>query len=208
VALALVPDVAAAQFQGNNLTGTEGQSIGSPSSPVELGVTDFNPSSGVINWGDGTSSTCAINPSPPYPPCFWQTAGEFGGPIYGYHTYTEQDAINPSNGLEVPYGYTIDWYDDVGAFVADFTGTARIADAPLTVTKVSSPSLVGATAPVTVARFTDADPGGHLGDYTANITWGDGTATDSNATISVPPARGSSSRAATRTRSRALTRCR
>jgi Fibronectin type III domain len=50
------------------------------------------------------------------------------------------------------------------------------ADAPLTATGVPVSGTAGVALDSTVAKFTDADPSGVASDYTATITWGDGTA--------------------------------
>ena len=75
---------------------------------------------------------------------------------------------------------------DVGGS-STITGTATVADAPLTgsstatitggIAGVSSATLVNAT-------FTDANPAAPLSDFTASINWGDGTPLDTSATVS------------------------
>ncbi len=54
------------------------------------------------------------------------------------------------------------------------TGTATVADAPLTATAKSITATEGAPFSGLVATFTDADPNGTLGDYSATITWSSG----------------------------------
>ena len=56
---------------------------------------------------------------------------------------------------------------------ATATGSATVADAPLTITTL----LVGVNAKGLAglaATFTDADPAGTLSDYSTTINWGDG----------------------------------
>ena len=63
--------------------------------------------------------------------------------------------------------------------------SVTINDAPLT-PGVSLPIFATVNAPlndVPVATFTDANPFGSAGDFTATINWGDGTAVDPNARI-------------------------
>jgi hypothetical protein len=64
---------------------------------------------------------------------------------------------------------------DVGLAQVVVSGTAVVADAPLT----PDPSVLkvhgGKPFTGTVATFTDADSGGAAADYTATITWDDGT---------------------------------
>ena len=52
---------------------------------------------------------------------------------------------------------------------------AEIADAPLTAAGVTISTTEGAAFSGAVATFTDADPNGEVGDYTAVIQWGDGS---------------------------------
>ena len=101
----------------------------------------------IIDWGDGTSSDATVK--------------EFA--ISGSHTYAEAGTYNGSVSYE----------DDCGTYKFPFQ--ARIADAALSAKAVT----VNATATVKfsgrVATFTDANPDGQVSDYTASITWGDGT---------------------------------
>jgi hypothetical protein len=55
------------------------------------------------------------------------------------------------------------------------TGAAAVADAALTATGRSAGAQPGVTFFDTVASFTDADPAGVTTDYSAMISWGDGT---------------------------------
>ena len=50
-----------------------------------------------------------------------------------------------------------------------------VADATLTATAMPISATKGASVTATVATFTDADPNAAVGDFTATITWGDGT---------------------------------
>src|SRR5260221_14631462 len=63
-----------------------------------------------------------------------------------------------------------------GELVPTANTTANIADAALSASANNISATEGAsTGTLTVAHFTDADPAGTLTDYTATITWGDGT---------------------------------
>src|SRR5207245_2531486 len=65
------------------------------------------------------------------------------------------------------------------------TGTFSVADAPLTAGAITPPVAVEGQAFSNVAAFyfTDADPAGAASDYTATVTWGDG----SSATLTSTP---------------------
>src|SRR5262249_17748640 len=54
-------------------------------------------------------------------------------------------------------------------------GRATVRDAPLTATAPSVRATAGAPFTGVIVSFTDADPNGTAGDYTATIFWGDGT---------------------------------
>ena len=159
-------------------TGVAGNQEGVELAAVDLGV----PSTQVtIAWGDGQSSTCVYESSPPTsspPPACWFWRGEADvspAGIFGAHAYAEPDI--ESSGKDVPYTWTITAPGET------ITGTATIADAPLTVGTVfggGAPppitELSGVAAPAEVATFTDADPDPRLSNYQATINWGDGTA--------------------------------
>jgi hypothetical protein len=86
-----------------------------------------------------------------------------GFAVSGSHTYAEEGS----------YTVTVQISDLDGNSVTA-TGSATIADAALTasgrVMKQSHDSISGV-----VASFIDADAGGAVSDYTATISWGDGT---------------------------------
>jgi hypothetical protein len=108
-----------------------------------------------IKWGDGHTSTGIVSGPP-------------GGPftVTGSNTYAE----------EGPYTVTVTITDiDNAANGAITTSTATVSDAALlascAVVSTSSQSFSGLTA-----TFTDAaSPFGTLSDFTATISWGDGT---------------------------------
>ena len=128
----------------------------------------------VINWGDGQTSVGTITQ-----PGGAGTAFQ----VIGTHAYTEDGVFNQPNGNAVTVTVT-----DTDQHLASTPAVPRstvtlhsamtVYDAPLTA--VANPSLPAATegalyAPVVpLATFTDADPNGQTGDYTATITWGDG----------------------------------
>jgi hypothetical protein len=166
-----------------DIAGAEGQPIGTASSAVQLGQVGDNPDHGTIDWGDGffnhpDQEPCDGLSSYPLPTslpsCYFLQNAEFGGPIYGYHTYAEQGT----------YTYTISWFDSVGNPVGTVTGTVNVADAPLhTGSQPTLTAIVGVPFSGTVGSFTDGDPGSIVGDYSASVDWGDGSALDASATV-------------------------
>jgi len=118
-----------------------------------------------VEWGDGTASSAgtivAVEP------------GTFR--VEGAHVYTEEDI----------YAVTITIVDVDNAYnTASASTTATVADAPLAARGVDLIS----TNPVdtTVATFTDANPYGTVGDFTATIDWGDGSPVDAGTVIGSP----------------------
>ena len=107
-----------------------------------------------ITWGDGTTSTGTIT----------EKNGVFS--VTGTHTYTDES--NPTD----PIGVTI---KDEGGSTASTTSTATVVDAALTATGVDVSAIEGNAVTATVATFTDANPLATTDDFTATITWGDGT---------------------------------
>jgi hypothetical protein len=128
--------------------GIEGQSL-----TTLVGAVGTNGTIPTIDWGDGTpASTSSYDSST--------------GRVTGTHTFAEEGS----------YGGTIHYLNSDG-FPSTRTFAIKLQDAPLTGT--ASPPIARAGAPFTgaVATFTDADPAGTASDYTATISWGDGTTT-------------------------------
>ncbi len=139
----------------------------------------------VINWGDGQTSDGTIT-QPGGPGTAFQ--------VIGTHAYTEDGVFNQPNGNAVTVTVTdTDQHLTSTPAVPRSTVTLHsamtVSDAPLMA--VANPSLPAATegalyAPVApLATFTDADPNGQTGDYTATITWGDGQT--STGTVAADP---------------------
>jgi hypothetical protein len=180
-----VLDAQLSSSNGTEITGVEGLTTGT----VLLGtftdanqgstVADFTvaPGSTVVNWGDGSAAQTLTAAN-------LAAVGSPDGVIYTVstsHIYKEEGT----------YAYTVTVTDDGGA-VTIFSGSAIVADAPLS---PSATQPVVATKEATiypvpvfspplfsgpVASFTDANPGPPTGsstiaDFTATIDWGDGT---------------------------------
>ena len=107
-----------------------------------------------IDWGDGTTTSGGISPN---------AAGGFN--VTGLHTYSEEGVYTTHVTVTAVAGSS-----------SSAQGGAVVADAPLTGSGfnliVKSRTFNG-----TVANFTDADPFGVVGDFTATIFWGDGATT-------------------------------
>jgi len=144
-------------------TATEGASTGLLTVAT---FTDANPGNhsadmaATIHWGDGTSTTgVAVT----------YNAGTYS--VSGSHTYADEGS-DP---------ITVD-VNDVGGSTLTAIGqtTVTVVDAALsdTSTPATPTATEGAsTGLLTVATFTDANPGNHSADMTATIHWGDGTST-------------------------------
>ena len=161
---ATIADAALSNATAAAISGTEG----APLTVAVATFTDTNPDGTVgdftagttINWGDGTAATSA-------------TITESGGvfTVSGTHTYTEEGSYTP----------VVTIVDD-GGQTATATDSATIADAPLSnATAVAISGTEGAPLTAAVATFTDTNPDGTVGDFTAGTTinWGDGTAATS-----------------------------
>lgn len=154
---------------------------GSPTAPgtVVASFTDADPAAAVpdfsatIDWGDGHSDPALV------------AAGSDGryDVLAPAHTYEEEGT--PPMVVAIA---------DIGGAQAAAQPSMKTADAPLTAgPPVTNGTLFQATTPVllwpnpgnaVVATFTDADPHGAVSDFTAMVTWGDGTT--SPGTVSRP----------------------
>ncbi|MGZ6792709.1 MAG: hypothetical protein ACXVFV_07125 [Mycobacteriales bacterium] len=110
-----------------------------------------------IGWGDGSSSPGALSGS-------GATVA-----VTGSHTYAEESGSSALTTLLDVSGTT--------APHVTGTGTATVADAALSSTGSGfAGKAKKLLSGVRVATFTDADPGGAVGDFTATVDWGDGSA--------------------------------
>ncbi len=150
------------------VTATEAQPF-----TVQVGTfTNANPSTlptqyaSTITWGDGSSPSSGV-------------IGELANGTFtvtGSHTYAEESTAG------TPYAITVTVTSIGGTAPSSITDTATgtVADAPLYSqgSPINGVEGIGLNpSPTTVATFTDADPNGTVTDYTAVITWGDGTTT-------------------------------
>jgi hypothetical protein len=157
------------------LTGA-GTSIGATEGAAFSGVvatfTDANPNAGVsdfsaiISWGDGTTSSGNVT----------LANGVFG--VSAPHTYADDGpyAVSVTVADDGPYAVSVT-VADVGGSMTTVGGTATVGDAPLAAaapgTTISATEGAGFSG--VVATFTDANPGSAASDFSATITWGDGS---------------------------------
>ncbi|HQU42393.1 MAG TPA: TIGR03118 family protein, partial [Pirellulales bacterium] len=107
-----------------------------------------------IEWGDGTSATAGTLSQ--------VAAGSFV--VTGSHVYADD-----ANNLPI-----IVVISDRGGNAATATGTATVADAPLTAADATIATTEGQNFSGTVATFTDGNLNATTADFTAAIDWGDG----------------------------------
>jgi hypothetical protein len=140
---------------GNLVTATEGAAFsGVVASFVDTDpLAPMNDYTAVIHWGDGSTSTATISAN-----------GSGGYNVSGSHIYVEEGTYSLSVSIQ-----------DKGGSSATVSGTANVADAALAATGIAVSAIEGTSFTGAVATFTDADPNGAAADYTATITWGDGT---------------------------------
>ena len=114
-------------------------------------VNDFT---AMITWGDGSTSAGTV------------VATGNGFAVTGTHTYADEDSYLASVAIT-----------DKGGSTANASTTVTVNDAALTaaagapLTGTEGTALTG----VTVATFSDANPNATVNDFTAMITWGDGS---------------------------------
>jgi streptogramin lyase len=117
-----------------------------------------------ITWGKGHTAPGTITAN-----------GSGGFNVSGPNTYAEEGAY------EIRVDVTTHREDDdpdmdVDGFVATAHSVAQVADAPLVPTGLNLQTANGVTFSGTVATFADAGGPEAVGNYTASIDWGDGSA--------------------------------
>ena len=155
--------IADAPLTAGNVTVTGGVE-GVAAAALSASFTDANTGaaasdfSGTINWGDTTST--------PFTSANVTANGNGSFTVSGInHLYAEDGSYNVSVAI-----------NDIGSQSTTDTGTATVADAQLTATDLPVIGTEGtALNLVAVANFTDANPNGSVGDFSATIDWGDGT---------------------------------
>ena len=130
---------------GNTFQAAEGNAGSAALATFSGGQAPYTAS---VSWGDGTASAAAIS----------------GSSVVGAHAYAEEGS----------YSATVTVTDATGAS-ASATAGASVSDAQLSVQGLSLRVERKQTFSRPVATFRDADPSGAAGDYSAIITWGDGS---------------------------------
>ena len=165
---ATVADAALTGSAAASVTATEG----TPATLTNATFTDANPGdhsadfSGTIDWGDGSTSTFTSSAV-----SYNSVTGVYT--VAGSHTYADE--------ITVPDAITVTVKDDGGQSTT-ITGAATVADAALTASGTPVSAIEGNAVTATVATFTDANPLATTADFTATITWGDGTTSDGTIT--------------------------
>jgi hypothetical protein len=116
--------------------------------------------SATIDWGDGTTAKADIAPGT-------VSGGNGTFSVTGNHTYAEEGIFSVTVKLT-----------DLAPGTATSTAmsTATVLDAPLTITRLFTPTpTLGEAFTSEVATFTDANTGAPVSDFMATILWGDGT---------------------------------
>jgi hypothetical protein len=125
----------------------------------------------LVNWGDNTSQTSLTDPG-----SVQVVANPSGGfDVIGSHTCSEE-------GSSLPFKVSV---GDIGgaAPIASSVSNFSVADAPLTAGTLTPP-VATEGQPITGAvllHFSDADPNAAAGDYTATVSWADGSVENSTA---------------------------
>jgi hypothetical protein len=141
---------------GVAVSATEGQ----PVTAAVATFTDANPLgkatdfTATIDWGDGTTPTAGVVSANP--------GGGFR--VVGTHTYASFGASLVSITII-----------DSGGSTTSTSATATVADAALTASSVTFAPVEGQAFSGVVASFNDANPNPRLTDFSATITWGDGS---------------------------------
>ena len=122
-----------------------------------------------ISWGDGSSSAGTVS--------YNAATGQFA--VSGSHSYAEEGS----------YGISVAIMHD-NAPAVSVTSSANVADGPLSASGGFTVSAVegSASASQTLATFSDAGGAEALGEYSATVTWGDGSS--STGTVSYNAATG------------------
>ena len=132
---------------------------GVTASQLSFTFTDANPAApasdftGTINWGDGHTTNGTV------------TASAGGFVLSASHSYGEEGTFSVSVRVA-----------DVGGSTATATGSATVADAPLTAGSLVLPSFAVRGIPTgLVFNFHDANTAAPRTEFTATINWGDGS---------------------------------
>jgi hypothetical protein len=123
-----------------------------------------------VSWGDGSANS---------PATIVGLGGEQGYDVSATpHAYAEEGSFTLTVTIE-----------DLGGAHTSVSIPVSVLDLPLAATPVATLGVGGfgnASFAGALASFTDADPGAQIGDYTALILWGDGSASDGTIGVASP----------------------
>jgi hypothetical protein len=136
---------------------TEGQTYNSlvatfSSANIFAAASDF--ATPTINWGDGSAPTFGTITA--------LGGGRFG--VAGSHAYAEEGTYFAQVGVK-----------SLGGASTQAFSTATVVDAGISVSAAPITTVAGQGVAATVASFTDGYALGQLSEFTATISWGDGT---------------------------------
>lgn len=141
---------------GLSLAGTEGQTVSGTLATIAdtyIGnpASDF---SATVIWGDGDTTAATV-------------VGDHGQfTVNGSHVYAEAGSYTATVAFR---------HNAPGTAKTTTNATLAIADAPLSAGSVTLAAVEGATFAGQVATFHDANTLSKAADFTATITWGDGS---------------------------------
>ncbi len=164
--LALTQFTAPAEIEGQLSSGTLATFTDSSAHP------NIKAYSAVVTWGDGNSDTLTAASGG-----IIATASGFN--VVASHTYAEE-ASGLSFGVQITDGSA-----SIGS-----TATISVADAALAGQGTTIYPSLGGPVSGLIATFTDADPAGTAGDYSATMNWGDGDTTAGTSIVADPSVAG------------------
>jgi hypothetical protein len=147
-----------AAINGNEGVGVNGTVATFTDGTLLLGCTSASQYTATIDWGDGSTTSGGVSQAPS------ALLGACNYNVAGSHTYAEAGGFTASVTITGPAG-TI----NTGA------RTATINDVPLSAAGIDFSATRGTGFTTTVATFADANPLAQPGDFTATISWGDGS---------------------------------
>jgi PKD repeat protein len=153
-----VADVTELSATGATVSATEGSTLTAVLATfTNYGAASSQPSdyTAAITWGDGTTSSGIITPG---------VGGSFD--VSGSHAYADEGGQNAQ--------VSITWL--VHGVSTTAGAQVQVGDAALSATSQSFSAAEGGSFNGVLATFTDGNAGAAVSDYTATITWGDGSA--------------------------------
>ncbi len=124
-----------------------------------------------INWGDGTTS------DPGFATLVGGSASNAKFAVSGSHVY--------ASAAGSPYAVTVSVTDSGGA-TTTINSAATVTQTPLSVSVLSMNAVAATpTSSQVIATFFDAGGADPVGNYSANVLWGDGTSDDTTGAVTI-----------------------